>query len=129
MEDIKTNVTDCAGYGKENTRRLADEQIRAVVGEAVALLHDRHADFFSSGEMAEQYDAMIMRCGFTNQVVFKEFEYEVLDEDHLVRIAQADEALMAKAVQAPDVTAESVAGYFADLQAAFDTRDAALTSK
>ncbi|MDP9017135.1 MAG: hypothetical protein M3N19_02300, partial [Candidatus Eremiobacteraeota bacterium] len=116
LADIKTRIPDFAGYGDETTRRLADEQIRAIVGEAVALLHDRHAEFFSAGDMAEQYDAMIMRCGFTNQAVFKEFEYEALGDDQRVRIAHADEALIAKAEQAQDVTADSLAAYLADLQ-------------
>ncbi|GAC1357209.1 MAG: hypothetical protein NVSMB31_17710 [Vulcanimicrobiaceae bacterium] len=129
LADIKTRIPDFAGYGDETTRRLADEQIRAIVGEAVALLHERHGDYFSGGEMADRYDAMIMRCGFTNQIVFKEFEYETLGDDQRVRIAQADEALIAKAAQAQDVTAESLAAYLADLQAAFDTRDAALMNK
>ena len=128
VADIKTRIPEFAGYADEWTRRLADEQIRAVVGEGLALLHAKHADYFQ-GETAEMYDRLILRCEFTNQEVFRQFEYESLGEETKAAIARADGALIDKALEAESVTAETLPGYLGDLEAAFDARDAALTSK
>lgn len=126
LADIRTLVPDFAGYDDEVTRRLADEQIRAVVGEALALLHENHPDFFDGGDLTEVYDRLILRCEFTNQEVFKHFEYEKLSDDQRLAIARADEALIDKAQQAESVTASSLPDYLKGLEAAFDARDAAI---
>lgn len=128
VADIKTRIPEFAGYADEWTRRLADEQIRAIVGEGLALLHDKHADYFA-GETAEMYDRLILRCEFTNQEVFKKFEYESLGEEQKAEIARADAALIDKGLEAESVTADALPAYLRDLEAAFDARDAALTNK
>lgn len=128
MADIRTHVPDFAGYGDEATRRLADEQIRAIVGEGLALLHFNHPDYFEGGELAVVYDRLILRCEFTNQVVFKEFEYQTLDDDRKVVIGRVDEALIQTALRTDSVGAEQLADYLKDLEAAFDARDKALTN-
>lgn len=127
LADIKSRVPDFAGYADESTRRLADEQIRAIVGEALALLHFNHEEFFNTPEVTEVYDRLILRCEFTNQRVFKEFEYETLSEERKTAIARADEALIDTALRAENVTADQLPGYLDDLEKAFDNRDAALT--
>ncbi|MFN2528049.1 MAG: hypothetical protein ABR584_04970 [Candidatus Baltobacteraceae bacterium] len=129
LADIKSRVPDFAGYADENTRRLADEQIRAIVGEALALLHFNHEEYFNTPEVTEIYDRLILRCEFTNQIVFKEFEYETLGEERKTAIACADQTLIATALRAETVTAEQLPGYLGGLEKAFDNRDAALIRK
>ena len=129
LADIRAHVPDFAGYQDENTRRLADEQIRAVVGEGLALLHFNHPDYFENGQLAGAYDRLILRCEFTNQEVFKEFEYQKLDDDRKTAIARADEKLIETALRAESVSVDELQVYLKDLEAAFDARDHALTNK
>lgn len=128
LVDIRTRIPDFAGYDDEVTRRRADEQIRAIVGEALALTYEKHRDYFEDAAVTEAYDGLILRCEFTNQDVFKSFEYEKLSEQQRAGIARADEALISKALEAPDVTKESLLEYLHQLVAAFDAREAALKS-
>ena len=129
LADIRTRVPDFAGYADESTRRLADEQIRAIVGEALALLHFNHEEYFNTPEVTDIYDRLILRCEFTNHQVFKEFEYETLGDEKKLAIARADEALIDTALRAQSVTADQLAGYLGDLEKGFDERDAVLTGK
>ena len=126
LDAIKARIPEFAGYGDEISRRLADEQVRALVGEALALLNERHADYFI-GDAMTSYDALIRRCEFVNQSVFRFIEYAALNDDRKVRLAHVDCALVEKAAQAPEVTAESLVVYLRDLEAAFENRDGAIT--
>ncbi|GAC1653782.1 MAG: hypothetical protein NVS9B12_04010 [Vulcanimicrobiaceae bacterium] len=128
LADIKAHVPDFAGYDDERTRRISDEQIRAIVGEALALLHYNHPDYFDAGDLAVVYDRLILRCEFTNQGVFKEFEYTALDDARKLAIARADETLIATSLRAESVAAEQLQTYLAELEKAFDGRDKALTN-
>jgi len=127
LDIIKARIPDFAGYDDEVARRLADEQIRALVGEALALLNERHADFFT-GEATTSYDALIRRCEFVNQSVFRFIEYAALDEDDQMVLARVDHALVEKASQAQEVMPEGLPAYLRDLEAAFDRRDGAITA-
>ena len=129
VADIKTRVPDFAGYADESSRRLADEQLRAIVGEGLALLHFNHEEYFTAGDVADAYDRLILRCEFTNQAVFHEFEYQTLSDERKTAIAQADGELIDTALRAESVTADALPGYLRDLEKAFDNRDAALTGK
>lgn len=128
LKAIRAHVPDFAGYGDEATRRIADEQIRAVVGEALALLHVNHPDYFESGPLTESYDRLILRCEFTNQAVFKAFEYAAIGADRQVAIAHADELLIQTSLRAKDVAPSDLPGYLSDLEGAFDSRDESLTN-
>ena len=126
LDAIKTRIPEFAGYGDEVSRRLADEQIRASVGEALALLNERHADYFSPEAMTS-YDALIRRCEFVNQSVFRFIEYAALSDDRKVELAHVDYALVEKAAQAQVVTAQELLEYLRALEGAFDHRDGAIT--
>ena len=128
LVDIRARIPEFAGYDDEVTRRKADEQIRAIVGEALALTYEKHQDYFENAEVTQAYDGLILRCEFTNQDVFKAFEYEKLSAEQRTAIARADEALISKALEAPDVTKDSLLEYLHQLVAAFDGREAALKS-
>lgn len=128
LVDIRTKIPDFAGYEDEVTRRLADEQIRAIVGEALALTYQQHPDYFKDGEAAELYDRLILRCEFTNQSVFKAFEYERLTEEQRTAIARADNELITKALEAPEAAEANPVEYLHQLEAAFEAREKALTS-
>ncbi|MDQ6929907.1 MAG: hypothetical protein M3126_04480 [Candidatus Eremiobacteraeota bacterium] len=128
LKDIQAHVPDFAGYDDEATRRTADEQIRAVVGEAIALLHFNHPDYFESGPLTDGYDRLILRCEFTNQVMFKEFEYAAIGQERQVAIARADQELIKTSLRAKDVAANDLPRYLSDLEMAFDARERSLTN-
>jgi len=127
LDAIRARIPEFAGYSDEVARRLADEQIRGLVGEALALLNERHAEYFA-GEVATSYDALIRRCEFVNQTIFRFIEYAALSDEDKVVLARVDMALVDKAGQAEAVTAETLADYLRDLDAAFDHRDGAITA-
>lgn len=124
---MDTRIPDFAGYADEHAKRIADEQVRAVVGEALALLHDRHADYFND-ETTEMYDALLLRCEFTNQEVFKTFEYVHLSEERLAAIQEADAALVGAAGLAESIDAAHLKDYLQGLTSAFDGRDNSITN-
>jgi len=126
LDAIKQKIPQFAGYADEVSRRLADEQIRALVGEALALLNERHADYFSAEAMLS-YDALIRRCEFVNQSVFRFIEYAALNEERKVELARVDLALVDKASLAQNVRANDLLEYLRELEAAFDRRDGAIT--
>lgn len=127
LADIRTRIPDFAGYQDEVTRRLADEQIRAIVGEALALTYYNHKEYFDAAA-TEVYDRLILRCEFTNQAVFKAFEYETLEDAQRTGIARADEALIAKSLEAENVTKDGLLDYLHQLEVTFDGREKALTN-
>ncbi|GAC1502337.1 MAG: hypothetical protein NVS1B14_07070 [Vulcanimicrobiaceae bacterium] len=128
LADVKARIPGFAGYADEVARRAADEQIRAVVGEAVAELRDRYPDAFT-GDVAQAYDAAILRCQFMNQQAFKSFEYQSLDDAAKTQITRADQALLRAAGEAQKVRAEDLRAYLQSVQTAFDARDAALSAR
>ncbi|PZR58350.1 MAG: hypothetical protein DLM50_04365 [Candidatus Meridianibacter frigidus] len=124
---IKGRIADFAGYGDAPSRRASDEQVRAVLGEALALLRARHGEYFTAEDSA-LYDDLILQCAFMNQQVFKDFEYAALDDARKAEVAQCDRNLVDLAGRAGSVGADSLAGYLKELKTAFEQRDSVLTS-
>jgi len=125
IESIKARIPQFGGYADLEARRDDDELVRSYLGEALATLNANHPDFFA--DRSETYEDLIIRAGFMNQAAFHAFEYVKLDPARLEAVAQGDLALLDLADRAPAVAAGEVAGYLADLTAAFDRRDAAMT--
>lgn len=69
-DGIKSRIANFAGYDTEEGRRLADEQIRAYVGERLAAIPLDGLD----AATREAYDRALLRCEFLNQQAFVAFE-------------------------------------------------------
>ena len=119
LEFLKTTIPDFAGYEDESSRRITDEQIRAFVGEALALLAATHAEFFS-GDAQQLYDGLLMHCEFADQEVLHDFETAT---GNVAALAAADAALIRLAPRAETVDAASLQGFMGELKSAFEARD------
>lgn len=111
-------------YREEEERRLADERIRAYVGERLAELPPGLIDTLSP-EQRERYDRLLARCEFMNQAAFHAFLRDPAPEAQAA-LAVADDELKAAA---DELAAHAGAAIDEDLQkieAAFDKRDAAM---
>jgi hypothetical protein len=77
-------------------------------------------------ETSERIGELMFRSGFTNQIAFRPYESAALDDAAVAEMAAAD----ARAVDLADVAAavrkDGLAGFLADVTAAFDARDAAM---
>jgi hypothetical protein len=70
LENIRARIGDFAGYDDDDRRRLADEQIRAYVGERLAALPAVDVDTLPAQERA-RYDRVLLRAEFLNQQAFR----------------------------------------------------------
>jgi hypothetical protein len=127
VEAIRAKIPQFPGYVDETTRRLSDELVRSYLGEALALLRERHPDFF--GQRSDAFEALLLRAGFMNQQAFHAFEYRHLDETEQAGIATADLALIQLADRTATIDAAGIPGFLNDLTAAFDTRDALMSNQ
>jgi hypothetical protein len=64
LEVLRERIPAYAGYGDEGARHKVDEQVRAYLGEALALVRDR---LHPAGPLGEQLDGLILRCEFSDQ--------------------------------------------------------------
>lgn len=114
LDTIRAAIGNFAGYDGEEARRLADEQIRAFVGERLAALPAPELEGMSQADRAA-YDRLLLRCEFINQRAFGAFN-ECATPDRVASVAASDAGIVL-ALDDLDL---------ARLEAAFDRRDAAL---
>ncbi len=123
---LATKISAFAGYADQDARRLADEQVRSYLGEALALARTRLTGL--APELAARLNDAIMRAAFRNQLAFKVFEYQVLDGAKLERVAQNDLRLLELAERASQLDAAALPAFLDDVARAFDTRDREMQS-
>lgn len=127
LDSIRSRIPNFDGYPDENSRRQSDELIRSYAGEALASLHQAHAEFFSA-PLEAQYDRLILRCSFMNQTAFRFFEYVVITAAIADRAAQADAGLLDLADRANRIEASGLPEYLDEFGLALDRRDATATA-
>lgn len=111
---IQSVIGSFAGYKDEEHRRTSDEQIRAFVGERLVALPAATVDALS-GDERTRYERLLMRCEFVNQLAFARFKDAAADE-WISAVAAADLRLISAAQT----------GDLAQIESAFDRRDAAM---
>jgi len=126
LELLNERIAGFPGYATDTDRRLADEMVRAFLGEMLAELQAKLAPL--DEELNGRIGDLMFRSGFTNQIAFRPYESVPLDDAGVAEIATAD----ARAVDLADVAAtvrkDGVRSFLADVTAAFDARDAAMRS-
>jgi hypothetical protein len=126
LELLNERIHDFPGYATDSDRRLSDEMVRAFLGEMLADLQVKLAPLDEA--LTSQIGDLMFRSGFTNQIAFRPYESVELSEAGVAEIASAD----ARAVDLADVAAtvrkDGLAGFLAEVTAAFDARDAAMRS-
>lgn len=122
INDIQRAIAQFSGYDGEDKRRLADEQIRAFLGERLAELPDSAISGLTAEEMA-QYQSLLRRCEFANQLSVARFIPNATPQS-IAAVSEADSQLVA---QARDLDGSQPVGpVLQRLQALFDTRDRAM---
>jgi hypothetical protein len=120
MEALRAKIPQFPGYGEENARRIADELIRSYLGEALALLDERHPEYFANHD---HYEALLLRTSFMNQAAFKAFEYAAIDGDLEQKLVDEDMAVVEVADKASTIDASGLDAYLDQIAAALDRRD------
>lgn len=124
LDTIRARIGDFAGYDDDDRRRLADEQIRAYVGERLAALPAVDVDTLPAEERA-RYDRVLLRAEFLNQHAFRSFEDDATPE-RIAALLAADEQLVEAAKELEQVQGPVLDGVLERLEQAFDRRDAAM---
>jgi hypothetical protein len=125
LESIRAQIGDFAGYEDIEQRRVADEQIRAFVGERLAELPAAVVDALSPEERA-RYDRILLRSEFLNQPAFRVFE-ENPTPKRVAALLEADAQVLAAAKELENVQPDAIGDVLKRLEAPFDRRDAAMT--
>lgn len=125
LENIRARIGDFAGYENEASRRAADEQIRAYVGERLAALPALEIDSLPPDERT-QYDRVLLRAEFLNQIAFRAFE-ERPEAGRIEALLQADDELLTAAKDLERAEGAHLDGALIAVERAFDKRDAAMT--
>jgi hypothetical protein len=64
LEELHARIPGYADYGNEESRHEVDKQIRAYLGEALAVVRDR---LKPKGPLGDQLEGLILRCEFSDQ--------------------------------------------------------------
>ena len=118
---LEIKIPDFAGYGDEDKRRLADEQVRSYLGEALAAAGARLAPLPQG--LQNVFDDLVIRTGFTNQKAFRAFEEGARNGGDFDGLAQADAAVVEVADRAAAVDSAGFEACLGEAAAALDRRD------
>ncbi|HEY5258573.1 MAG TPA: hypothetical protein VIJ12_09375 [Candidatus Baltobacteraceae bacterium] len=121
LEALRAKIPQFPGYGDQPARQLADGLIRSYVGEALATLEQRHPEYFAAA--GQQYQTLVLRTGFVNQVAFRPFEYAVVDDRFARALADEDLAAIGAADRAETVEEAALDAYLDEIRATLDRRD------
>jgi hypothetical protein len=124
MIQVRTAITDYAGHVDVHARRLADQQVRAWVGERLAALRERLP---IPSDLAAAFEDLLLHCQFGDQHVIKAIEdNRFADPEHVAVLEAEDSKLLTLAAGADRVDAAGLPALVAALQATFRERTAAI---
>jgi hypothetical protein len=124
LQQIQTAIASFAGYGNVDQRRVSDEQVRAYVGERLALLPQPEIDRLDAQERG-RYDRALLRVEFVNLHGFDDFNLAASPQ-RIDAVARADAAVLTAANALMTAEAGNLGAALALLEAALDARDAAM---
>lgn len=122
---LQDRIPDFPGYATEDDRRLADEDVRSYLGEALAGLIERLAPDAALTELAGDLE---IRTGFTNQRVFRHYEESARGATDFAALIAADAAVVELAQRAVAVENGGLKAYLGEAAAALDRRDDVMRS-
>ena len=125
INDIQRAIAHFSGYENEEKRRLADEQVRAFLGERLAELPESAIESLSPDERA-LYQRILYRCEFANQAALMHF-VQFATPEIIAAVSQADSELVAIAGNLDG--SKPLATVLKHLEEVFDTRDRAMLGK
>jgi hypothetical protein len=120
LEALREEIPSYAGYEDDETRPLADKQIRAWVGERLALLDARLN--LSEGPFSKEYEHLLRECEFSDPHAMRALEERSFDADDLALLYTLDHRLVVAADRADSIDTANVAEYLAELEHLFASR-------
>lgn len=96
LEFLKSRIPGFATYEDERNRHLADKQVRAFVGETLAIIRQRLEGEFSE-ELSAQLDRIMLRCEFSDPKFTGSLQAPLVRAD-MDRLYAADRALVEDAI-------------------------------
>jgi hypothetical protein len=119
MTGVRSAIPDYAGQSDAAARRLADQQVRAWVGERLAALRDRLP---AAGD-SEAFDDAILHCEFGDQRVIKALEGSRFGEPEVAAAVEAADArVLASAAAADRVDAAAAPDFVTGVRDALRAR-------
>ncbi|MDQ6826272.1 MAG: hypothetical protein M3Z14_03620 [Candidatus Eremiobacteraeota bacterium] len=125
LQYLRSVIPNFAGYKNEKTRRLSDEQVRAVAGSALAVLSPARVANNTNG-LQEQWEGLLLKCGFANQLAFKHIQHAQLSDEQTQRLEAADAQLLHVVQRVNETGGEGLRAYLGDFEAALKARDDAM---
>lgn len=124
LEALRSEIPSYAGYEDAEARHLVDKQIRAWVGERLALLDDRLK--LAAGPLADAYEHLMRECEFSDPHAVRELEQRRFDDSDLELIYTLDHRLIEAADRADTIETAGAADYLAELEQLFASRYAVI---
>jgi hypothetical protein len=94
LEFLKSRIPGYADYADADARHEVDKQMRAFLGEALALDRER---LQPTGPLAERLDGIILRCEFSDQRVIRAADHAKFDQQLVDRVHQLDREIVESA--------------------------------
>jgi hypothetical protein len=91
LEELQARIPGYADYRSEDARHEVDKQIRACLGEALAVVRDR---LKPTGPLGDQLEGLILRCEFSDQRVIRAADHACFDPPLIDHIHALDLALV-----------------------------------
>lgn len=126
---IQTRIPHFAAYADERARHLADQQVRAFVGETLGMVRARLESEFNE-ELSALLERILLRCEFSDPKFIIALEQATLEASDVARLYAADRSLIEAAIgiaeEALTATHEHLAERLAELERLFEARGAVL---
>ncbi|HTJ28593.1 MAG TPA: hypothetical protein VMA36_20740 [Candidatus Limnocylindria bacterium] len=124
MEFLRARIPDYADYATEDARHQVDKQMRAALGEALAVMREQLAP---EGPLLEQLDGLMLRCEFSDYRVVRVAEHACFGASLLERVHALDRRIVEAAEHVRAVTSpEELAAALDGAARALDARSGAI---
>ncbi len=123
MDDLaflRSRIESYADYTNDDDRRLADEQIRAYVGEALARVRER---LQPASAAAETLDRLVLRCQFADQRVIRSLDETTPAAAEITQLHGLDRELVTLADREPAAGLEALVAYLGEVESLLDRRN------
>lgn len=91
LEALRSRIPGYADYADDTARHEVDKQIRAFLGEALAVARDVVKP---EGALAERLDGLLMRCEFSDQRVIRAADHARFGDALVDHIHALDRGIM-----------------------------------
>ncbi|MBD5634173.1 MAG: hypothetical protein IAI49_06805 [Candidatus Eremiobacteraeota bacterium] len=120
LEFLRARLPGYRGYGEEAERHDSDMRVRAFVGKELTDARSRLGETVEAAQTT--FDAVLLRCMFTDQVFVKKFEHADLDAAMLAGLVRADRTLVELGGRLAECAAAGLPAILAEINVQLDYR-------